>query len=108
MKNIIKELKLKYNHELSQIGLTPITSFKGTQEEHDVLHKEKADEYLTAINILSAKFQIREWLPPNVENFNNYKDAKKYFDNYLIQNKGINDCDIQLLVVIEDFMQLIN
>ena len=104
MKRIIKELKNNYKHELDCVIMTPCTDFKGTQKQHEDLHKKRAQEYLEAIKILSSKFEVRGWLPPSVENFTNYKKAKKYYDNYIKENKGIADCDVQLLAIIEDVM----
>ena len=54
MEAIIKELQNSKIHELHQIGLTPRTCFKGTQEYHDLYHKEKADKYQKAIGFLEA------------------------------------------------------
>jgi peptide methionine sulfoxide reductase MsrA len=102
MKNVIKELKAARRHELKQIGMTPRTSFIGTQKEHDNLHRQKANEYQDAIKILSAKFEIRAWLPPEVENFPNYTDANKYYKDYVSKRKN-EECDVQLLGVIQEF-----
>lgn len=56
MKYIIKELQENAEHELRQIGMTPRTDFKGTQEEHDEQHRQKALDYKKAIKILKKTF----------------------------------------------------
>lgn len=52
MKRVIEELKRMRDSELHQIGMTPHTSFEGTQEQHDELHRERAAEYERAAKIL--------------------------------------------------------
>lgn len=52
MRDLIKELTRNRDHELNQIGLTPRTTFMGMQQDHDTHHKNKANQYETAIEIL--------------------------------------------------------
>ena len=55
MKKIISELEANKKHELSQVGLTPTSDFKGDQDDHDAHHIANALEYEDAIKILNNK-----------------------------------------------------
>jgi hypothetical protein len=97
MKEIIEELQKKREYELRQIGLTPISDFKGTQKEHDEIHQKNADEYEIAINILSSKFKIRDWITGELTCFEDYMKAKNtYQDNidFCLKSNGEIDCEL--------------
>jgi hypothetical protein len=100
MENIIKELQISMDHELRQIGLTPRTNFKGSQDEHDNYHRSKADEYRKAIEILSAKFMVRDWMVSETHSFDNFDNANDfYIESVKLCNGG--DTDIELYCVIK-------
>ena len=100
MKDIIKELKENAEHELRQIGMTPRTDFIGTQEEHDQLHKKRADEYQKAIKILSSKYKVRDWMCSESTDFNDFNDAKDFYDERIKLCDG-GEADVELYAVIE-------
>lgn len=102
MKRIIKELLANEQHELNQIGLTPRTNFIGNQEEHDAYHMQKACEYQIAAKILSATFQVRDWLVSEVHCFDTFSEAESKFKELLEETKE-QECDVQLMSVIDEF-----
>lgn len=102
MKRIIDELQAKVQHELRQVGMTPRTTFAGTQEEHDEMHRQRALEYLKAIKILSSTFQVRDWLTSNIYHFNDFYDAEAKFNEMVCDAIG-DECDVQLLALISEF-----
>lgn len=57
MEWIIKELESHRDYELMVVGLTPSTDFKGTQEDHDNIHNQRAGDYQRAIDILKSKLE---------------------------------------------------
>ena len=100
MENIIKELQENAEHELRQIGMTPITDFKGTQEEHDEQHRQKALDYEKAIKILSSKFMVRDWMCSEVHKFKSFNKAKSFYDERIKLCEG-GETDVELYAVIE-------
>ena len=100
MEDIIKELKESMEHELRQIGMTPHTYFKGTKEEHDQLHQKRADDYQKAIKILSSKYKVRDWMCSEIHDFNDFNDAKDFYDERIQLCDG-GETDVELYAVIE-------
>lgn len=100
MENIIKELQENTEYELGRIGLTPTTDFKGTQEEHDKQHLQKALDYRKAIRILSAKFMVRDWMVSENHEFDSFDEAKTFYEETLKLCEG-GETDVELLAVIE-------
>lgn len=90
-------------HEFKSIGLTPHSTFKGTQEEHDVECLKIVREYEIAIEILeSSSFVVRDWMNGVCEQFEDYNLANKEFIKIIDVNKD-SDCDIQLYLVIDNY-----
>jgi len=52
---IIKIMRSNKEHSLYQVGLTPRTNFKGSQEDHDNQLREDAERFQKAIDILSSQ-----------------------------------------------------
>ena len=100
MKSIIEELKNNKEHNLHCVGLTPRTSFKGNQKEHDLELEHKAGLYQNVIDILTLnKYIVRDWMDSNVFEFNNYDDALKKY-NELLEIKG--EVDVQFYKLISE------
>jgi hypothetical protein len=102
MNRIIEELKQKHQHELNQVGLTPRTNFQGTQEEHDEFHTQRAFEYEQAVKLLSAHFQVRDWMVSEIHCYDSLLDAQNKFDELADENKD-HECDIQLMAIVDEF-----
>ncbi len=109
MSKIIDELKKNMELELKQIGLTPHTDFKGSQKQHDNMHRKKAKEYKNAIKILSAKeFLVRDWMVAEDHYFTNFKKAELFYNErveYMSADGG--ECDVQFSCIIAGVNNLI-
>lgn len=105
MEKIIKYLQDLRDFELHQMGMTPLLNFKGTQEDHDNLCLQNAKDYEDAIEILSGKYNVRDWFTSKVFEFDNYKEAKSEYETLLNLSKGY-ESDIQLYCVIKEHIEL--
>lgn len=105
MEKVIEYLQDLRDFELHQMGMTPLLNFKGTQEDHDNFHLQNAKDYEDAIEILSGKYNVRDWMTSEVFEFETYREAKNKYENLLNLGEGY-ESDIQLYCVIKEHTEL--